>query len=144
VLARIIKFMNEWAGEVTRLENILVIRYEDLHADTEGTLRKILDFVGTPGDPEQIRNSIGFASIANMRKLEQSGNPLLVSGRLFSNRVEGVNRLKARRAKLGGYREDFSEIEAFRIDKMINTELSSFFRYHRKLPDHFSADSKSA
>jgi alcohol sulfotransferase len=64
-----------------------------------------------------------------MRALEDRGDSLMRSGRL---KVENdPNRYKARRAKVGGYRNDFSADEIAAIDRLIDTGLAPVFGYAR-------------
>ena len=132
-LPRILRFMNEWAEDLSSLPSVQLVRYEELVTDTEKCLMNILDFIGTPGSEAQIRRAISFASLENMRKLEDQGNPLMRRGRLAGWRSGDSNRYKARRAKIGGYRGDFTESELAVIDRTIDHELSPIFRYQREL-----------
>jgi len=57
-LPKIIDFMNLWAHEMPQIKNILVVRYEDMRVQTADVLEKIVDFMGTPGTGEQIREAV--------------------------------------------------------------------------------------
>lgn len=70
-LPKVIGFMNAWARDLGRMKNLLVIRYEDMRADTAETLKRILAFIGTPGTADEIAEAVRFASVENMRQLEQ-------------------------------------------------------------------------
>lgn len=133
-LLRILRFMNEWAPAISALDSVLLVKYEELASDTEACLIRILDFVGTPGTLLQIRHAISFASVENMRRLEDQGNALLRKGQ-FSTRLGAESEgYKARRAKVGGYRDDFTEEELAEIDRTINGTLSASFGYQRVSP----------
>ena len=52
-LPKVIDFMNGWAKELPRLQQLLIIRYEDLRRDTAGELRRVLEFMDQqPTDAE--------------------------------------------------------------------------------------------
>ncbi|MGH6915108.1 MAG: sulfotransferase domain-containing protein, partial [Geminicoccales bacterium] len=70
-LPRIIAFLEEWERELPRVREAMVVRYEDMRADPEGALRRVLAFLGTPGAERQIAEAAAYASYDNMKKLEQ-------------------------------------------------------------------------
>ena len=70
-LPKIIEFLEIWQRELPKVRESLVLRYEDMRAQPEGALRRALDFLGTPGSDEQIREAAAYASYDNMKKLEE-------------------------------------------------------------------------
>ena len=94
-LPKIIDFMNGWARELGNIKDLMVIRYEDLRADPQDMLRRVLDFIGTPATSEELRQAVEFASIENMRMLEQkrvfwlSGRRMLGEGPVESQHLQG-------------------------------------------------------
>jgi hypothetical protein len=54
----------------------LLLRYEDITADTAGELSKIAAFVGINTTPERIQQAVDRSSADNMRKLEQAQSHL--------------------------------------------------------------------
>ena len=57
-LPKVIDFMNGWAKELPRLQQLLIVRYEDLRRDTAGELRRVLEFMDqqpTDAGPEGLR-----------------------------------------------------------------------------------------
>jgi len=49
----------------------LLVRYEDLLAESIGETAKIADFLGIPADPERLRTAVERSSADRMRKLEK-------------------------------------------------------------------------
>jgi hypothetical protein len=49
----------------------LVVRYEDLRADTGGALGQVLRFMGQEPTAAELQECVAFASVENMRKLEE-------------------------------------------------------------------------
>ena len=130
-LHKVIDFLNRWGHLLPQLKNVLVLKYEDLRKAPADALEDIIAFVGQQPDADCMRRAIAFASIDTMRRLEKEGHELFQTGRLLRPRGVGDNKMKARRAKVGGYRSDFDFEEASRIDEIINGKLSAFFGYQR-------------
>lgn len=128
-LPKIIDFMNAWGRDLGQLGDILVVRYEDLRADPEGMLGRVLEFVGTPAKPEELREAVAFASVENMRALEQKRVFWLSGRRMLATDRSNPNTYKVRRAKVGGYRDDFTADQLASIDAMIRDRLMPVFGY---------------
>ncbi|MFN3920581.1 MAG: sulfotransferase domain-containing protein [Methylohalobius sp.] len=128
-LPRIIEFLNLWATEMPRLDKLLLIRYEDLRADTAGELKRITEFLGTPGTQTEIEDAVAYASVENMRKLEQEKKFWLSGSRLIPKDQSNPDSYKVRRAKVGGWRDYFDEAQAAMIDKLVSERLSPVFGY---------------
>ncbi len=129
-LPKIIDFMNGWADELQRIRSLLIVRYEDLRANPEAMLARILEFMGTPGTADQIREAVEFSSVENMRKMEEKRTFWLSGGRMVPKDRSNPESYKVRRAKVGGYRDYFSAEEIAKIDDIIRRRLSPAFGYH--------------
>lgn len=81
---------------------MVVIRYEDLLADTEREILKIASFLGLEPTMEQIRYAIEQSSFENMRRLE------VERGRPYKAESPG---LFVRRGRPGNWKEYFGEEE---------------------------------
>jgi hypothetical protein len=125
LLPKTIEFMNTWAKEIPRMKNILVVRYEDMRLHAEQALTRSLEFMGTPGSDEQIREAVAFASYDNMRKLEETG---VFGGKKLTPRDKGnPDSYKVRRAKVGGYRDYFNDHELAVLDEIMRSGLSPHY-----------------
>jgi hypothetical protein len=131
-LQKIIDFMNLWAAEKDRIRDLLIIRYEDLRADTAGVFAKIMRFLGAPEDEAAIRGAVEYASVENMRKLEEKRVFWLSGGRMTARDTGNPDSYKVRRAKVGGYRDYFDDEEVARIDAMVRAKLSPIYGYGDK------------
>jgi hypothetical protein len=131
-LAKVIDFMNGWAGEVGRSDNLLVVRYEDMRARPEQTLSRILAFIGTPGSEPEVHEAVEFASFENMRRMEENSTFWLSGGRMRPKDRNNPESFKTRRGKVGGYRDYFNEGEVAAIDRMIAEQLAPAFGYGRE------------
>ena len=128
-LKKIVDFMNLWADEAGRIEELYVLRYEDLRRAPEETLGRLLEFIGTPGSAEQLSDAVEFASVENMRKLETKRTFWLSGSRMAPADRSNPNSYKVRRGKVGGYRDYFDDGQVTRIDTIIGERLSPFFGY---------------
>jgi hypothetical protein len=128
-IAKIVDWMNGWAAEIGRMPDLLVVRYEDLRADTAGQLARIAAFMGAPPDEAAVRGAVEYASIENMRKLESERKFWLSGGRMTPRDRDDPNTYKVRRAKVGGYRDYFDDEQVARIDELVNEKLSPVFGY---------------
>ena len=128
-LPKIIDFMNLWASERERLKGFFLLRYEDLRTRPEETLRALLEFMGTPGTDEEIREAVEFSSYENMKKMEQKKTFWLSGGRMVPKDRDNPNSYKVRRAKVGGYRDYFDDAQVEQIEALVNSTLSPDFGY---------------
>ena len=129
-IPKIIGFMNAWARDLPRFEELLMIRYEDLKADTEGQLERVLRFLGEAPSATELADAAQFASVENMRRMEQEN-----AGRLtFNTRLKPADAgdpssFKVRRAKVGGWRDYVTEDQAKALDAMVRDRLDPVFGY---------------
>jgi hypothetical protein len=128
-LAKVIEFLNEWSRELPRLPNLLVVRYEDMRAAPEATLRRVLAFIGADPTDEELRQSVEFGSVENMRKLEQ-GKVFWMSGaRMRARDKSNPDAHKVRRAKVGGFRDYFDDAQVAAIEAYVRAHLKPGFGY---------------
>jgi hypothetical protein len=128
-LPKIIDFMNGWARELNQIRHLMVIRYEDLRADPKDMLRRVLEFIGTPATDDELRQAVEFASVDNMRALEEKRVFWLSGRRMLAKDRSNPNTYKVRRAKVGGYRDDFTPEQLAAIDAMVAERLLPGFGY---------------
>jgi hypothetical protein len=128
-LPKIVRFMNAWADELPQIKDALVVRYEDMRADPEATLARIVRFLGCPDDPASVKGAVEYASVENMRKLETKRTFWLAGSRMKPKDKSNPDSFKVRRAKVGGYRDYFSDDEAARIDALVRDRLSPIYGY---------------
>lgn len=128
-LPRIIDFLNGWAAERERVGQLLILRYEDLRTDPAARLEEMLRFIGEQPLMEEIQAAVDFASIENMRAMEQKRVFWLSGSRLVPKDRANPNSYKVRRAKVGGYRDDFSADQLAAIDAMVAARLAPVFGY---------------
>ena len=128
-LEKIIDFMNLWAAEAGQFEAFLLLRYEDMREDPAATLERALAFIGTPGRPDEVRDAVEFASMDRMREREQSPLAWLKGIRMAPGDRANPDTYKARRGKVAGYRDYFTDDQLAEIDGLVRERLSPFFGY---------------
>lgn len=128
-LPKIIDYLNLWEREAAKIRQLLVVRYEDMRKDPQQVLGRILDFIGTPGSDDQIREAVEFASYENMKRLEERRVFWLSGGRMVPGDRKNPDSYKVRRAKVGGYRDYFDDQQVTAIDQLVARQLGSFYGY---------------
>jgi hypothetical protein len=131
VLPFIVRYMNEWAREIPRVENLLLTRYEDLRADPDKELRRVLRWMGEAPDDTQIEDAVGFAAFENLRKLEERA-AFTGHRRLQPGAPDNPDSYKVRRAKVGGYRDYFDDDQVRTIEDYLDASLDPLFDYRRR------------
>jgi Sulfotransferase domain len=128
-LPKVIDFMNGWARELPNLKQILIVRYEDLRRDTAGELRRVVEFMGQRPTEAELADCVAFASVENMRKLEEKSVFWLAGSRMKPGDKKNPESFKVRRAKVGGYRDYFDDAQLARLDALVEERLLPGFGY---------------
>ncbi len=130
-LTKVIHFLNQWAVARERLgaDHLLVVRYEDLRQQPAAELARVLEFLGAPADEMAIQDAVEFARFENLKKLEQQGAFWWSGSRLSPKDRKNPDSYKVRRAKVGGYRDDFDAAQLAQLDAMTREQLHPAFHY---------------
>jgi hypothetical protein len=128
-----IRYYNIWAENRDVPRNLLLLRYEDLHQDRRGCLRRMLDFIGIHGVADGVVDeAICENSIDKLRERELAGT--YSTHRLRPGRAGDPDSFKARRGKVGGYVDYLSESEIARTTEIIEQRLDPWYGYPRSNP----------
>lgn len=131
-LDTILEYYDIWARERARLEHFLLVRYEDLKADTAGQVRRILRFAGAEHVSDaHIAEAVQFGSFENMRAME--AGDALESGRLRARDKQDVESFKTRKGKVGGYVDYMSPAEIEWMEGKIRSTLDPCYGYGESL-----------
>ena len=125
---RIVDYFNGWAEAVPELQDVLIIRYEDMRSDPAAVLRSIFAFTGTAIDADQIEEAVAFAAYDNMKKMEQEQHFKGSGARVRPGDSGNPQSFKVRKAKVGGYRDYFTDDQCALLDALV-TELDPMFGY---------------
>ena len=95
----------------------------------EAVFRRVVGFLGAPEREESIRAGVEFASLENMRRMEQQKTSWLSGGRMKPSDPSNPQSYKVRRAKVGGYGDHFDAAEAAEIDALVREGLAPVYGY---------------
>lgn len=107
------RFRQMWAGIVREL-GFPIVTYEECHADSEATLRRILAYYAIDVDAAALATAVHNASFDKMREVEQSRRfpqPWLVPKSGFP---------KVREGKVGGHRNAFAAADIEYLDSVFS------------------------
>jgi hypothetical protein len=123
----VVDFYNNCARQMRALPRHLLVRYEDMRADPERELRRIVDFAGHVFDDADISDATVFASFENLKKIE-IGNTFNTT-RLRQGSSTDPDSSKVRRGKVGGYRDYFDKPVVEGLERIVANELDPVFGY---------------
>ncbi len=122
-LPKIIDYFNGWIRDKHRVDQLLMVRYEDLRKNPEQVMSTIFEFTGTPGASQKISDTVEFAAYQNMKKHEEKQTIAVNLGRLGAKQKGNSDSSKVRRAKVGGYKDYFEEEQIHEIDSLMRDQL---------------------
>jgi len=126
-LRHVVDFLNGWEPNLKEMRELLLITYEELHAAPVDTLRRVMTFLGEEFSAEELERAVDFASADNLRALEARN--FFNNSRLAPAAPGDPNSHKVRRARVGGYREDFTPEERERLEGFVREHLAPSFGY---------------
>jgi len=134
-LPRIIRFLNDWAGELDNFKDILVVRYEDLRSDPEIHVNRLMTFLGEDVSADAVNGAVDFASVKKMRKMESENYFWRSGSRVQARDPNNPHSYKVRKAKVGGYRDYFDDEQIATLDAMVDEQLTAGFGYTSQAGD---------
>ena len=123
-------FLNLWAREADKVQKFHLLRYEDLRAHPHAELRKLLDFMEVDATQQHVDAAVEYSSYENMKKMESKQQFRLAGGRMVPRDKDNPDSYKVRRAKVGGYRDYFTDEEVAAIDQRLAETLDPLFAYN--------------
>ena len=121
--------MNDWARELDRFDDLLVVRYEDLRTEPEVQLARIMRHLGEDVSEEHIKGAVDFGTVEKMRKMESQDYFWRSGSRVKAKDKDNPNSYKTRKAKVGGYRDYFDDEQVAAIDALVDERLLPAFGY---------------
>jgi alcohol sulfotransferase len=122
-------YLNLWAKEAGKVEYFHLLRYEDLRERPHEELRALLDFMKVDANQAQVDAAVEYSSYDNMKKMESKEQFRFAGGRMMPRDKDNPNSYKVRRAKVGGYRDYFTDEEVAAIDQRLSETLDPLFNY---------------
>jgi alcohol sulfotransferase len=128
-MAAVTDYLNLWAKEAGKVKKFHLLRYEDLRSRPHEELRGLLDFMQVDATQKQLDAAVEYSSYENMKKMEGKQQFRLAGGRMMPRDKDNPDSYKVRRAKVGGYRDYFSDEEVAAIDARLAATLDPMFNY---------------
>jgi hypothetical protein len=119
VFSKRVKFFNSWVRGRKNTKDFLIIRYEDLLADTEKNLKKIINFIDLPAEDLDavVSKAVDFGSVKNMKQREGS------------QKKEGEKKTVVNKGISGRYKEYFTEEDKEYFQNYVRENLIDSFGY---------------
>jgi hypothetical protein len=123
----LIEYLNRWERNLAGMERALLVRYEDLRAEPAKWLRRLTQVMGESFSDAEIEEAVRFGSVDNLRQLESQG--FFKGGGLTLRDAGDADSFKVRRAKVGGYRDYFSDEQLAELDALVDARLTPALGY---------------
>lgn len=115
---RCVKFYSIWGKNQDVPADFLLVRYEEMHANPQGVLKSVLEFMRVCDvSGQMLDDALEFGRFDNMKKLEATGHfkrKVLTPG----NAKDGES-FKVRRGKVGGYADYLSPADCRYLTQVI-------------------------
>lgn len=127
-VASMLRYYSVWAAQRHVPKQLLLVRYEDLKADTARELRRVAAFLGMDGvNDATIASAVEYGSFSTMRAREAS-RP--ADGTPFAAGKEGdPESFKTRKGEVGGYVEYLTREQVAWLEKKIYDEMDPWYGY---------------
>jgi len=128
---KIVRFYELWDGARSVPEKMLIVSYEELHADPARVLRETLAFLGAVDLPDPIvSEAIEYGRFDNMRRIEQAGG-LGEGSRLRPADAADASSFKTRKGRVGGFAETLSEADLAFANRVISEHACPLLAAYR-------------
>ena len=128
-MSRIISALNKWTDELSNIDQLLIVRYEDLRSHPDRELARLMAFLGEDVSEDIVAEAVEFASVENLRKMEAQNHFWRSGSRIQPRDASNPDSYKVRKAKVGGYRDYFDDEQIAAIDAMVDRDLLPGFGY---------------
>ena len=132
-LDKLFRFHELWATHQGDAQEVLLVRYEDTHADPAGQLRRIIAFVGERVDEAAIDEATGYASFDNLKQIETAGTRLVYKSSGFNAFGDGArddpNAFHVRKGQVAGYRSELPPEAIPGLEARVLNEMPAFYGY---------------
>jgi hypothetical protein len=132
-LDKLLRFHTLWADEQYRSRGVHLLRYEDLTADTSGSMSRLLTFLGIPLHEDALSDAVEAASFASMRRLEESGAaPRYRSsemGVFATGDRANPDALHVRSGTVGGYVQHLDASDARALEARVASGMPDWLGY---------------
>jgi len=106
-IKNIIRVQNEWLKRFRNHPRLLMLRFEEIKADTSTALAKVIAHAGMDVKSALIKEAVEFSAFENMRKMETQGGFKQTS--MTPGNPDDPSSYKVREGKVGGYARHFGD-----------------------------------
>jgi hypothetical protein len=131
-LPLVLKFLRRWHDQLGRLDQVLVVRYEDLRTQAARELARVMTFIDGAADPDDIEAAVAFASFEQMKQKEATN--FFKSDKLRPGDSGDPQSFKVRKGRVGGFRDHFTEEQLAEIEDMVAAAGLTAFGYGPSRP----------
>jgi hypothetical protein len=125
---RLEEFMDKWYQHRHIPKDLMVLRYEDLHVNSQRELRRILNFLNLDKvSDEIIYSAVEHSTFDNLRSM--SVGELRKVHTIAPTDPEDPQTFKIREGKVGGYVDYLSAADVAYIEEKMHRELWAYFGY---------------
>ncbi len=129
----IIDYMNTLAQRIQGLPRAITVRYEDMRAEPESALARIVAHIDSPFESAQIERAVEQCRFDAMKRREKEN--FYHNSRLSARDPNDPDSYKVRRAKVGGYRDYFDEVQIQTMERYMAENLAPCLGYGSAVPE---------
>jgi hypothetical protein len=135
---QVMEFWGSWSSHVhswtaVRHNQLLVLRYEDMHRRSLATFRHVVRFLGLQPPKKRLTKAINYSSFKTLKELEEQQG--------FAERSEKADRF-FRRGQPGEWKNTLEERQIARIVNTQQTKMREFGYMTRSLEAYVSSDTQ--
>ena len=118
-IKKILRFHKIWHQNRNIPLEFMVVKYEDMHKDPKGSLKRVLAFLGVEKIKDSaLEDAVNFGSFSNMREMEE--NQVFVDKNILTpGNMEDEESYKTRKGKVGGYTEYLNSDDLAYMEKVM-------------------------
>jgi len=132
-LEKYLSFYSLWFQHRDRVQDLLLLRYEDMRADARSVFAGLLKHLNIPQQVEPLGRAVADADFDSMNKMELSGDvpKYRSSGQSIfaSGDRNNADAFHVRRGKVGGFYDYLQPKDADRLLELIDRRLPGYFGY---------------
>jgi len=122
----LLRYYHIWTANSVDDPNFLLVRYEDMHSDPVGQLRRVLDFIGlSEVDDASIAEAVAFSAFDRMRDMERSNQ--MKNHRLHPGDPNDAESFKTRKGRVGGYLDYLSASDIEHLNRRMRASASALY-----------------
>ena len=118
-----------WEMALWKMDNVLVVKYEDMHKDLFHQVKRILKFLRIKTNDIKIKKALFFSNIEKMREMEMEGKfKKRYGGKLTPGDINDPESFKVRKGKVGGYKDYLKEKDLEYCNRIIDKSKNNFYK----------------